>query len=92
MFIYTASVENDPNWIINDNIVGSYLGIIDLYQLENIEPVCKLIKKNNKAIYEKVESIHVINKSAASINLVGVIDNDNGSSKLIEIEFKKTIK
>jgi hypothetical protein len=92
IIVFTASVENDPNWIINDNIVCSYLGIIDMNQLENNEPVCKLIMKDNKPIQEKVESIYVINKDETSINLVGVIDNDNGSSKLIEIEFKKSIQ
>jgi hypothetical protein len=92
LIVFTASVENDPNWIINDNIVCSYLGIIDMNQLENNKPVCKLIKKDNKPIQEKVESIYIINKNETSIKLVGVIDNDNGSSKLIEIEFKKSIQ
>lgn len=92
IIVFTASVENDPNWIIEDNIVCSYLGIIDMNQLENNEPVCKLIKKDNIPIQEKVESIYVINKNEKAIKLVGVIDNDNGSSKLLEIEFKKSIK
>jgi hypothetical protein len=47
--------------------------------------------KDNKPIQEKVESIYVIGKDKTSIKLAGVIDNDNGSSKLIEIEFTKNI-
>ncbi|MDA3892986.1 MAG: hypothetical protein PF517_15095 [Salinivirgaceae bacterium] len=89
IIVFTASVENDPNWIINENIICSYLGIIDLNQLENNEPICKLIKINNNLIQEKVESIYVIDKSDTLIKLAGVIDNDNGSSKLLKIDFKK---
>jgi len=92
LIIFTASVENDPNWIIKDDIVCSYLGIIDLNQLDNNEPICKLIMKDNKPVQEKVESIYVIDKDKTSIKLTGVIDNDNGGSKLIKIEFKKNIR
>lgn len=92
ILIFTASVENDPNWIVSENIVCSYLGIIDLNQLNNDEPICKLIMKNNNPIQEKVESIYVIKKNETVIELAGVIDNDDGSSKLIEIEFKKNMK
>lgn len=91
LILFTASVENDPNWIIKDDIVCSYLGIIDLNQLDNNEPICKLIMKDNKPIQEKVESIYVIDKDKTSIRLAGVIDNDDGSSKLIDIEFLKNI-
>lgn len=89
LIIFTASVENDPNWIISEDIVCSYLGIIDLNQLANDEPICKLIKKDGTPIKEKVESVYVIKKTDNAIELAGVIDNDDGSSKLIEIEFKK---
>lgn len=92
ILIFTASVENNPNWIIEDDIVCSYLGIIDLNQLENTEPICKLIMKSNQPIKEKVESVFIKEKSATSIKLVGVIDNDDGSSKLIEIDFNKKNK
>jgi hypothetical protein len=92
IIIFTASVENDPNWIVSEDIVCSYLGIIDLNQLDNNEPICKLIKKNDIPIKEKVESVYVIKKNETVIELAGVIDNDDGSSKLIEIEFKKNIK
>jgi hypothetical protein len=89
IIIFTASVENDPNWIVQDDIVCSYLGIIDLNQLDNNEPICKLIKKNDIPIKEKVEAVLVIKKSETTIELAGVIDNDDGSSKLIKIKFKK---
>ena len=92
IIIFTASVENDPNWIVSEDIVCSYLGIIDLNQLDNDEPICKLIKKNDVPIKEKVESVYVIKKNETVIELAGVIDNDDGSSKLIEIEFKKNFK
>ncbi|MCG8701661.1 MAG: hypothetical protein MI922_26655 [Bacteroidales bacterium] len=90
LLVFTASIENDPNWIVNESIIGSYLGVIDLNQLENDVPVCKEIMKNNTPIQEKVESVYVLSKTDTLIKVVGVIDNDNGSSKLIEIEFKKS--
>ena len=92
MLLFTASVENDPNWVVNEDIICSYIGIIDLNQLENNEPICELIKQDNIPIKEKVESVYVTKKDESAIELVGVIDNDDGSSKLIEIEFKKNIK
>lgn len=92
IIIFTASVENNPNWIVREDIVCSYLGIIDLNQLENNEPICEIIKKNGVPIKEKVESVYVIRKNESVIELVSVVDNDDGSSKLIKIEFKKSAK
>ncbi len=89
IIVFTASVENDPNWIINENIVCSYLGILDMNQTENNEPICKLIKSSDDPIREKVESVFVTAKTDNLIKLIGVIDNDDGSSKLIEMEFRK---
>ncbi len=87
--VFTASVENDPNWIINENIICSYLGIIDMNQPENNEPICKLITRDSTPVQEKVESVFIQSKTDNLIKLIGVIDNDNGSSKLIEFELRK---
>lgn len=92
IMVFSASVENDPNWIVNDDIVCSYVGIIDLKQLDNDEPICELIKKDDLPIKEKVESLNMISKNDRAMELVGVIDNDDGSSKLIEIAFEKVLE
>jgi len=91
IIIFSASVENDPNWVLEEEIVCSYLGIIDLNQLDNDEPICELIMKDGFPIREKVESVHVKSKNESVVQLVGVIDNDDGSSKLIEFELTKTV-
>lgn len=89
MMLFTASVENSPNWINEDNIIGSYLGMIDLKQLENNEPVCAIIEAKNKPIREKVESVFVTEHTDKTIKLVGVTDNDDGTSRLLKLEFQK---
>jgi len=89
ILVFSASVENDPNWIDSQNIVGSYLGLIDLHQLENTTPVCKMIMQNGKSLKNKVESVYVISNTDTDIKLLGVTDNDDGSSKLLEMDFHK---
>ncbi|MFB6343290.1 hypothetical protein ACE1ET_16305 [Saccharicrinis sp. FJH62] len=89
ILVFSASVENDPNWIDNQNIVGSYIGLIDLNQLENRTPVCERIMHNGKPLQDKVESVYVVSSTNSDIKLLGVTDNDDGSSKLLEIDFRK---
>jgi hypothetical protein len=92
ILVFSASVENDPNWIDSQDIVGSYLGLIDLHQLENTTPVCKMIKKDGKPLKDKVESVYVLSNTRTEIELLGVTDNDDGSSKLLELQFSKKMK
>lgn len=89
ILVFSASVENDPNWIDSHDIVGSYIGLIDLHQLQNNTPVCEMIMQNGKPIKDKVESVCVMRSSDSEIKLLGVTDNDNGISKLLEIDFRK---
>lgn len=90
LFLFTASVENTPDWINDREILGSYIGILDLKQPEDNKPVCVQIKQNNKIFPGKVESIVVTYSNESVIVLVGVIDNDNGRSGLVELTFQKT--
>jgi len=87
MLLFTASVENTPNWIIDGEILGSYLGILDLNQTQNTVPVCKRIMHLDSPFKEKVESIVILDKNHDMVNMLGVTDNDNGTSLLIEMEF-----
>jgi hypothetical protein len=87
MLVFTASVENTPNWMNDGKILGSYIGILDLDQTENTKPVCVLIEQNGNPFPYKVESLFVSEKNENSIKLIGVTDNDDGGSQIIALTF-----
>lgn len=88
MLVFTASVENTPDWINDGEILGSYIGIIDLKQTEYTTPVCVMIQKDEDVFPGKVESLIVTKKNERSIRLIGVTDNDEGSSRWVELSFE----
>jgi hypothetical protein len=89
VLVFTATVENTPDWINDGEILGSYLGLIDLEQLNNTTPVCVPIIHENQHFQGKVEGIMVSHISESHIELIGVTDNDNGFSRLLQMELRK---
>lgn len=90
--IFTASVENTRNWIEDGEILGSFIGILDIAKLaENpLESVALLTDKNGSPVVEKVESIEFLETGPdGDLRVIALTDDDKGGSKLLEIRLPK---
>ncbi len=84
--IFTASVENTSDWINDGQVLGSFIGIIDIEELENhYHPSTILIAKNGETLILKVESIALKNQHENSYDCILVTDSDGGKSELLEL-------
>lgn len=84
LLVFTASVENTDNAYDDGEILGSYIGLIDISKgkLGDIYKYCQIPNIQSPL---KIESVCVVEKNAANeIRLVLVADNDLGSSTLLE--------
>jgi hypothetical protein len=84
--IFTASVENTSDWIDDGQVLGSFIGIIELNELENhYLPSTVLITENEETLILKVESIALKNQHINSYDCILVTDSDGGKSELLEL-------
>lgn len=87
--LFTASVENTPNWYDDGEVLGSFIGIIDMQTLvDNISPFCVPITDNGNTLKIKVESLalHHIDPQG-NLRLLLVTDSDGDTSELFEVRF-----
>lgn len=91
--IFTASVENTTNPIDDGEILGSFVGVIDLEKLANqYEPVCVPFTKGKEILKIKVESVAISNhKKQNQAEVLFVTDSDGGYSEIIKslLKWKK---
>jgi hypothetical protein len=84
--IFTASVENTSDWINDGQVLGSFIGIIEIDELENhYHPKTVLIAENEATLILKVESIALKNQHENSYDCILVTDSDGGKSELLEL-------
>lgn len=90
--LLTATVEKTLNWIDDGEILGSYIGLLSLDELQNDpRPFIVPIEEMGKPLLDKIESITVFDKSEDSeISAFAIADNDDGTSKvfILEIEYE----
>lgn len=82
--LFTASVENTSNAYDDGEILGSYIGVLDITNgfADNSIPYCLVPDTKEKL---KVESISIINETSKGKAEVALItDNDKGASELIK--------
>ena len=85
LILFSASVEDTPDWIKDGPILGSFIGIYSLK--ENKVIASQLLRdKQGAVLKEKIESIDIVSKQGETINCIAVADNDNGTSKLFRIK------
>jgi hypothetical protein len=83
--IFTASAEQTDNWIDDGAILGSYVGIIDLENLTNLnKPQVVGVLENGNTLKIKIESVTVKSANRHKIQLVMVTDSDGGKSERVE--------
>ena len=81
----TASVENTDDAFLDGEVLGSFVGYLDLNQPT---PVCYTarITHNGEPYRGKVESISIVRKTGtAQYQALAVTDNDNGESEILEL-------
>jgi hypothetical protein len=84
--IFTASVENTADWVLDGDILGSFIGVLEIEKIDQdyAPQTVKLIGPNGQAKY-KAESIALVQNQRNSLDCVLVTDNDGGISQCIKV-------
>lgn len=91
---FTASVEDTPNAIDDGEVLGSYIGLIDLrtlpYATDAVNPLpvpAVGLQKPDGSLYTgKAESLVVMEGEEDSYRIIIVSDDDKGHSELLEVQ------
>ena len=84
--IFTASMEDTSSEISDGEILGSYVGYIPLSDITQGKYISTLLTRNNKALSKKLEGVYAY-EFRGKKQLITVIDNDDGTSDIITMEF-----
>ena len=85
--VFTASVENTADWVADGEVLGSFIGVLDLHSLKNhAAPKCVLIKNKQEILRIKAESITLQESSENSFRCLVVTDSDGGKSELLKLK------
>lgn len=86
--VFTASLEKTSNWIDDGEILGSYIGEINLHNLPFEVTNIELVRDaHGNPINHKLESIVMLPiHSQMPFNAVTVGDNDDGTSVFITLK------
>ena len=86
LVIFTATIEDTKDWYQDGEILGSFIGVLDLTDPKTKEPTCRQVMKSDKPYPGKLESVVVKEQHDDRLNVVAVRDNDDGTSSFVEIE------
>ena len=90
VLIFSASVEDTPDWTKDGPVIGSFICIYSIREFEILDSY-PLERRNGIALKEKIESLDVLNKDDKGvITLIAIADNDNGSSKLFRLKLSES--
>ncbi|MES2431757.1 MAG: hypothetical protein V4556_12530 [Bacteroidota bacterium] len=86
--LFSASVEDTPDWTKDGPVLGSFIGI---YSLRDSLVVASYLLKNEKdeVLKEKIESLDILQKeSGKEIIVIAIGDNDNGTTNLFKLKLQ----
>lgn len=89
---FSASVENTDDAILDGEVLGSYIGWVDLDELQAgagpLKPHTVLVRNQQGEPYRgKVESLVILDSPRAhTFRALAITDNDQGQSELLELE------
>jgi hypothetical protein len=83
--LFSASVEDTPDWVSDGPILGSFVGI---YSLKEKKVLASHLLRNKQGaiVKEKLESIEILHKEGGTITCIAMADNDNGTSGLFRLK------
>jgi hypothetical protein len=86
--IFTASVENTTDWYEDGEVLGSFVGVVNLQKAgKDVNPVCEPLMDKGSILKIKVESVAIQQSvSQNRLHLLLVTDNDGGVSELLEMD------
>lgn len=85
--IFTASVEGTTSEIDDGEILGSFVGWIDLKSSADIK-FCTPVIKDGDYLKTKLEGIAVSSVNEKNISLIAVSDDDRGNSELFRMSLE----
>jgi len=88
--IFTATVEDTPNNIDDGEVLGSFIGVISLAELQDHNrPDCIPIAVDNEVLKIKVESVTLLDQTkSGEAEILMVTDSDGGLSEIINARLK----
>lgn len=90
--LFTASLEATDNEIYDGEVLGSFIGFIPLRTIHKGKYISSILTDSDKSILPlKLEGISVIKNISAKheqFQAITVIDNDDGTSKLVKIKIQ----
>lgn len=85
--IFTASLEDTENWVDDGEVLGSFIGLIELDSLkDNYQPTCYPLTTDGEMLKLKVESVAIKSMQGNSYQLLLVTDSDGEGSELLEAD------
>ncbi|ALI98453.1 hypothetical protein DC20_04985 [Rufibacter tibetensis] len=90
--LFTASAEETPNAVLDGEIYGSLVGLLQAHPHDTEGPakpqVAVPITEQDGTLYKsKIESICISGQDRSDLTAVCVADNDNGFSELVVVKF-----
>jgi hypothetical protein len=89
--MFCASVENTPDWITDGPVLGSFIGSYSLSR-KAVTSVHLLQNKVGEPIVEKIESLDILSNNSKTIKVMAIADNDNGSSKIFNVQIAIAVR
>lgn len=87
--LFTASVENTSHWVQDGEIFGSFIGVIDVRDLQqHYAPQTIQMKAKNGKVDFKAESISIVETKGDLYKCAIVTDNDGLNSELLQVELR----
>ncbi|WP_181308634.1 hypothetical protein [Rufibacter sp. XAAS-G3-1] len=91
--LFTASAEETPNAVLDGEIYGSLVGLLQAHTDASSQPakpqvVVPITEQDGSAYKSKIESICISGQDRSDLTAVAVADNDNGHSELIVLKFR----
>ena len=83
--LFTASIEDTPNWYTDGPIMGSLVGVFDKNS-GNLDWYELLKEEKGELLKQKVESVVMVRNGEDGMELMLVADNDDGRSTLIRVQ------
>jgi len=86
--LFCASAEATTDWYADGEVLGSFIGIADLSNPAKPRLVCfsPLLGADGAPVKDKLEGIDLVREAGGTVyEVVGVVDNDDGTSKLLHI-------